>query len=527
MATETIKTDLIRIDGDTQPRTEVSMFTVQEYADEMQSGESFPPVDVVYDGVNYWLWDGFHRYHAARKIGREEVEANVKTGTVEDARWLALGANKSHGLRRKNEDKQRAVRMALKLRYAMSNLDIASHVGVDEKTIRNHRENMELTSEIPKSTARQGRDGRTIDTANIGKQQRQMAVELPGGFTAIVQPDGSLLASKRREESSEEADEGEDAYDHTWLAGDDGDIGKAFASQAEAGLSEPAATPKQAQTQLKGFITLPDWQTMTPQTRARVIQPSPSSSLKFNSQGDNDSIEWALWSWNPVTGCKHDCPYCYARDIANRFYEQKFEPSLWPDRLACPKNTPFPEAKAAQWMGHKNVFTCSMADLFGRWVPREWIDAVLSACCAAPQWNFLFLTKFPVRMAEFDFPDNAWVGTTVDCQVRVKNAEQAFRKVKAKVKWLSLEPIIEPLVFEDIGAFDWVVLGGASSSSQTPEWHPHWRWVNSIERQAEDAGVPFYEKTNLRSRVREYPGIEPGTQTVAPQTLRYLPMVER
>lgn len=272
------------------------------------------------------------------------------------------------------------------------------------------------------------------------------------------------------------------------------------------------------------YITLSQWDALSSEERDAVILAAPGES-RFNSQGDNENIEWALWSWNPVTGCEHNCPYCYARDIAHRFYEQKFEPSLWPGRLAAPTNTPFPEAKAAEWMGHKNVFTCSMADLFGRWVPREWIEAVLDAVRAAPRWNFLFLTKFPQRMAEFAFPANAWVGTTVDCQARVKNAEKAFRKVRAGVKWLSVEPLIEPLKFTDLAAFDWLVIGGASRSAQTPEWHPPRSWVNHLEKEAQEAGVKVYEKSNLLARIREYPGLEPDEAKEAPSELRYLPMV--
>ena len=124
------------------------------------------------------------------------------------------------------------------------------------------------------------------------------------------------------------------------------------------------------------------------------------------------AIEWTEATWNPVTGCLHNCPYCYARDIANRFYPQKFQPAIIPSRLKAPRNTPFPEAKAREWMGHRNVFVCSMADLFGRWVPTRWIEAVLAEVEAAPQWNFLFLTKFPQRMAEFDFPENAWMASS-------------------------------------------------------------------------------------------------------------------
>jgi protein gp37 len=276
--------------------------------------------------------------------------------------------------------------------------------------------------------------------------------------------------------------------------------------------------------QLGPYVDIEHWRSLNPEQQRTIL--SSSGKSRFNDQGKNESIEWALWSWNPITGCLHDCPYCYARDIAERFYEgPRFKPVLWPERLSAPSNTPFPKAKAASWMGHKNVFVCSMADLFGRWVPREWIDAVLQRVRAAEQWTFLFLTKFPLRLAEFTFPDNAWVGTTVDCQVRVANAEKAFRKVKAGVKWLSLEPLLEPLCFQDLGAFQWIVLGGASASTLTPEWQPPRSWVLNIEQEAMRLGIPYYEKINL-GRVRQYPGVPNHEPQQAPERLRYLPGIE-
>ncbi len=278
------------------------------------------------------------------------------------------------------------------------------------------------------------------------------------------------------------------------------------------------------------YFTVEHWHEMSAGDRLKTIREA-NGDTKFNAQ-KNDSIEWALWSWNPVTGCLHNCPYCYARDIATsgptaRAFPNGFAPTFIPSRLKAPHNTTFPEAEAARCLGHKNVFVCSMADLFGRWVPREWIDAVLAEVRAAPQWNFLFLTKFPVRMAEFDFPKNAWVGTTVDCQARVANAERSFRKVRAGVKWLSLEPLIEPLAFTDLSAFDWVVIGGSSRSSQTPEWHPPRRWVLELTEQAERAGAIVYEKTNLLQRRTDYPGIAGVIRPQqAPESLRYLPTPE-
>jgi len=219
----------------------------------------------------------------------------------------------------------------------------------------------------------------------------------------------------------------------------------------------------------------------------------------------NDNIEWARWSWNPVTGCLHDCQYCYARDIANRFYPEKFAPTFRPERLTAPKNTRVPVG-ADRDIGLRNVFVCSMADLFGDWVPAEWITAVIDACRDAPQWNFLFLTKNPKRLPEFEWPENAWVGTTVDCQARVKSAEEAFAAIDAPVKFVSCEPLREPIEFERIGVFDWIIIGGQSRSSGSPEMQPEWEWVERLLHQAREKQVAVYFKPNLIVRPREYPG---------------------
>lgn len=221
---------------------------------------------------------------------------------------------------------------------------------------------------------------------------------------------------------------------------------------------------------------------------------------KFNRT--NDNIDWAKWSWNPVTGCKHGCTYCYARDIANRFYPQKFEPTFHPERLAAPQNTPVPANDAP---GERAVFVCSMADLFGAWVPQEWIDAVLMAVRSAPQWTFLFLTKNPERLVGIDWPDNAWVGTTVDVQARVRPAENAFRQIEATVKFVSLEPFREPITFANPDVFGWYIIGGQSDSTGEPARQPEWDWVEHVLNQARAVNAVVYFKPNLTARPREYP----------------------
>lgn len=258
------------------------------------------------------------------------------------------------------------------------------------------------------------------------------------------------------------------------------------------------------------IITLTEW------NNGKRLDETQLTKTKMNAT--NSNIEWAAFSWNPVTGCQHNCAYCYARDIANRFYTQKFEPAFVPERLSQPANTkPFDEPRWNGDIGYKNIFTCSMADLFGKWVPQEWIEAVLEQVKNNPQWIFLFLTKFPIRMAEFEYPKNVWLGTTVDYQWAVERAEKAFRKIKASgfegTCWLSCEPMMERLTFTSLEMFDWVIMGGSSGNTQTLEYHPPFDDIVHLYNQAKNSNCKIYQKTNLipgmgeDQRIRQYPQI--------------------
>jgi transposase-like protein len=213
-----MKLDLnkIRVDGGTQPRAKLSVELMEEYADEMRNGVEFRPITVFFDGTDYWLADGFHRVGAALRARPDDpIEAEVIQGTLSDAQWYSYAANKTHGQRRNNDDKARAARAALRHSNAagLSNGEIAGHCGVSAETVRKYRAELESTSknwksdqstsQTPESDAattdipqsddkprqspepseqstpsgrpRKGRDGRTIDTANIGKGPRKKA----------------------------------------------------------------------------------------------------------------------------------------------------------------------------------------------------------------------------------------------------------------------------------------------------------------------------------------------------------------
>jgi ParB-like chromosome segregation protein Spo0J len=174
---ERIGIELIRLDGGTQPRGKLRQQQIKSYADDMRAGMVYPPVEVVYDGQEYWLWDGFHRVHASRLLGLSDIDANVTAGTQADAQWHSYSANRAHGLQRSNEDKRRAVQAALRHPQGSgrSDREVAEHVGVYFETVAKYRKELEESGTIGKSDSRTGRDGRTIKTANIGRTAGESA----------------------------------------------------------------------------------------------------------------------------------------------------------------------------------------------------------------------------------------------------------------------------------------------------------------------------------------------------------------
>jgi protein gp37/ParB-like chromosome segregation protein Spo0J len=238
----------------------------------------------------------------------------------------------------------------------------------------------------------------------------------------------------------------------------------------------------------------------------QTYYPLPKGKVKFNKT--NDQVSWAGYTWNVVTGCLHNCPYCYAREGAvmnknlKQFYPFGFEPTFFDYRLEAPYNSKVPdEARNDPRLGR--VFVSSMGDLFGKWVRDEEIEKVFAAARANPEWEYLFLTKFPQRYVGLKPPPTAWLGTTVDEQYRVKIAEEAFRKIDddVRVKWLSVEPLRAPLEFTDLSMFDWIVIGAQSATDQpdghVKEFAPPFEWVARLIAKARECGVPVYCKPNL------------------------------
>jgi protein gp37/ParB-like chromosome segregation protein Spo0J len=242
--------------------------------------------------------------------------------------------------------------------------------------------------------------------------------------------------------------------------------------------------------------------------------PKPKGKATFNQQKGTE-IGWAMWSWNPVTGCNHGCDYCYARAIATSrdmaaYYPAGFTPLFHHERLDAPLNTPVP-ARASDDPAHGRVFVCSMADLFGAWVPQEWIDQVVASTVANPQWEYLYLTKFPQRYDRLNLPASGWIGASVDEQHRAEPTLAAMRKVSGvRVKWLSLEPLLEPIKFSTLEGIDMIVIGAQSENiGQNSSFSPPFEWVADLVATARRDGCKVWLKTNLLGQVSgQWPGMQ-------------------
>lgn len=168
----------IRIDGGTQSRAALNEQAVQEYADALVAGDKLPAVSVCFDGSANWLVDGFHRYHAHRRAGLDEIEAEVCTGTKREAILLGATSNISHGLRRTNDDKRTAALTLLKDPEwsQWSDNQIAKMIGVSHTFVGTVRGSL-ATDASGQSKERVTATGAKMNTENIGKKNKKQSGE--------------------------------------------------------------------------------------------------------------------------------------------------------------------------------------------------------------------------------------------------------------------------------------------------------------------------------------------------------------
>lgn len=446
------------------------------------------------------LLDGHHRYRLCQKHGLSYNTRSVSLADMDAAKlWMIEHQDTRRNWTPEQRSYYRGMQYTLRKKQG-SRTDLTSHQK-DEKSDTATR--LAAEHHVGKATIeRDAKFAKAVDTVAtvIGKEARQA---LLNGTAKVTRAEVQQLATIAKANPQ--------TARHVLQAVQDAPTPKAAGAVVrEAARQQPPPLVLEVQEpkEKRGIETL-----HADNGREMFIVHNPDSKPVFNRT--NDMVDWASWTWNPVTGCWHDCTYCYAREIAHNermrdAYPKQFEPTFHPARLAAPANTPCP--KVIERPADRNVFVCSMADLFGKWVPTVWIDQVFARVIAHQEWNFLFLTKFPQRLREVcdglgGFPPNAWVGCTVDGQARVATAERAFDGLQATVKWLSVEPLNERLTFRRLEFFDWLVIGGQSASyfNNTPAQQPEWEWVEHLWKQARAAGLKIYWKPNLTVRPQEMP----------------------
>ena len=207
------------------------------------------------------------------------------------------------------------------------------------------------------------------------------------------------------------------------------------------------------------------------------------------------SIEWTEQTWNPATGCTKvspGCQNCYAEAMARRLkgmgvkgYEKGFTLTLHPDRL----NEPLMRKKPAIY------FVNSMSDMFHEDIPDDYIRQVFDVIKSVPQHTFQILTKRAERMEYFfnsnDVPANAWMGVSVENKKNGMPRIEHLRNIKAHIRFLSIEPLLEDLGALDLSDIQWVIVGGESGPRPRP-MKP--KWVERIKMQCEDCNVSFFFK---------------------------------
>lgn len=205
-------------------------------------------------------------------------------------------------------------------------------------------------------------------------------------------------------------------------------------------------------------------------------------------------IEWTESTWNPVTGCTKvspGCKHCYAKRMAERLramgqanYANGFELTLQPHMLELP----------LRWKKPQTVFVNSMSDLFHDEVPIAYIRRVFDVMRRADWHRFQVLTKRAGRLTrlapELAWAENIWMGVSVETD-RYRHRIDALRSTPARVKFLSLEPLLGPLHDLDLTGIDWVIVGGESGPKARPM---DAAWVTDLRDQCRRARVPFFFK---------------------------------
>lgn len=224
----------------------------------------------------------------------------------------------------------------------------------------------------------------------------------------------------------------------------------------------------------------------------------------------NSKIEWTDITWNPVTGCTKvspGCKNCYAERMSKRLKAMKVSNYVNGFNLTVHENM---LDKPFQWKKPRMIFVNSMSDLFHKDVPPEFIKRIFEVMNKADWHQFQILTKRDERLLELanelEWSENIWMGVSVEAGNYVDRIDR-LRLIPAKVRFLSLEPLIAPISNLNLEGIHWVIVGGESGPGARPIKK---EWVIEIKNQCVEQNVPFFFKqwggTNKKKTGRELQG---------------------
>jgi len=220
--------------------------------------------------------------------------------------------------------------------------------------------------------------------------------------------------------------------------------------------------------------------------------------MTMNKQGA-DKIDWTDWTWNPIAGCLHGCPYCYMLRLEKRF-KGTMKPKFRPNYLLDPGRKQKPA----------KIFVCSSGDMWGKWVEPSWIHQVLDVCRATPWHTYQFLTKNPERYAEFDLPENGWYGTTVDGDKHgVDKIDSLYSYTGDRIKFVSFEPLLKKIYQHELNlsGIHWIIIGANSNRGAEK---PPFGWADRIVNVAKQEGCRVWIKDNYTyfpHKLKEFPEV--------------------
>lgn len=205
-------------------------------------------------------------------------------------------------------------------------------------------------------------------------------------------------------------------------------------------------------------------------------------------------IEWTESTWNPLTGCTKispGCKHCYAERMAKRLQAMGQPNYLNGFKLTMHEHV---LEKPLEWKTPQVIFVNSMSDLFHKDVSLDFIQRVFDTMKRANWHQFQVLTKRSDRLAELssylEWTENVWMGVSVESEKYISRIDD-LRKTGAKIKFLSVEPLIGPLPKIDLKGINWVIVGGESGPGARPLER---EWVVDVRDQCLKAKVPFFFK---------------------------------